>query len=395
MGLLDFLRGESPQDAFAKRVMAKLAERGWPSPVSYDRKRFAIVVGGKGGTLNLGNLYPDWLTYPKEERESALDLVIAPLFEAPDDPKLEDVVDQLLPIVRNRCDLSLMRLEDGRGPGVATEALAGPLSVAVAIDRPTSMAFVNNEQLAEWGLSFSELIDRAVLNLEGRSPCRFERAPEGFYVSQFNDYYDPSRLLLPRLFDQLELRGAPVAVAVSRYCLVVADSDDADQLRAMAAYVDAAMLESNRPISYTPLVLRDGLWRPFAPPAADLVALRNLSAKQLIWDYGKQQQAMEAVSSPREVWVATCDSVRPGGEIVTWSTWAKGVPTLLPRTDYIGLTDQDLNLMRRWEDVEAVCGAFAAEAPHDPVRYFVDSWPDDAALQRLKTEFAAPEWSPD
>jgi hypothetical protein len=265
----------------------------------------------------------------------------------------------------------------------------------LAIDQPTSIRILTEGDLAEWGLSFDTVLESALRNLEPKSPCRFEREDGGFYVSHFEDYYDPSRLLLPHLFAQLQLRGPPVAVAVTRYCVAVAARDDTAALNALAAFVDDELRHATRPISYTPLIFENGAWSPFAPEDPDLAAIRALSAKQWIWDYAKQQAALNEELAEDDLFVGTLDSSWDGDELVTWATWTEGVATLLPRADYLAITDLEMHLFRRWEDVEAVCGAFEAKGDHVPVRYFVNRWPDAAALAHLRREFRAPAWGAD
>ena len=374
--------------------MERLRERGWPHALSYDRKQFQISLGPQSGSLLLHNSYPEWLAYPPEERSSALDLIVAPAFEMDEEtPRFEDVRERLLPLVRNSCDMALEARAGTAAPAMAS--LAGPLSVLLAVDQPTSIRILNGDDLARWERSFDAVLECALGNLESRSPCRFKRQEGGFYVSQFEDYYDASRLLLPRLFDQLELRGAPVAVAATRYCVVVAGREDVTALNAMATYVDEGVREATRPISYAPLILENGVWSPFAPDDPHLSAVRALSAKQQIWDYAKQQAALNQEPVGRDLFVGTLDSSWDGDELATWATWTEGVPTLLPRADYLAVTDLKTHLFRRWEDVEAVCGPFEIEEGHVPVRYFVSRWPDRAALAQLAEQFQAPAWGPD
>ena len=397
MNIVDFLRGRTPKDDFAKRVMARLAERGWAHAMTYDPKGFSISLGGEGGAMYLHNTFRDWLTYPEAERSVALDLAIGHVLEEKAELDFEAAQDLLMPLVRNRCDMLLTQRtdQDEDGPRLALEPLAGPLCVLVAIDRPHSMSMLNETTLKTWEQPFAHVKELAIRNLESRSPCSFRRAGSGYYVSQFEDFYDASRLLLPRLFDQLELRGAPVAVAVSRSGLIVAGSDDTEGLNAMAAFVEEVMKGETRPISYAPLILDGNVWRPFEPEIPELAPLRVLAATQRLWDYAKQQRVLEDERSRREVFVATADSRFHDGELLSWATWTKGVPTLLPRTDYIAITDLKLHMFRRWEDVEAICGTFQPEESHEPARYFVDRWPDLDALRRLRTEYGAPSWGPD
>lgn len=375
-------------------MIARLRERGWPHTVRYDRKRGLVWLGPQLGSWPIQHRYREWLTYPPEERTSAIDVLVSSAFGIGETlPAFEEARHNLLPLLRNSCDYELeARVTKLRS---AIAPFAGPLSLLLAIDRPSSVRILSEGDLATWDQPFEVLRAIAVENLESRSPCRFERQDGGFYVSQFEDYYDASRLLLPRLFDQLDLSGAPVAVAMTRYSVAVAGRDDVAALNAMAAYVDDTLREATRAISYAPLILENGGWTPFVPTDRESAAVRALSRKQQIWDYGKQQEVLNAEPSGREVFVATADSSWQGDQLYTWSTWAKGVPTLLPRVDYLGVTDRKAHMFRRWDDIEDACGPFEIEAGHVPPRYFVDRWPDHAALSRLRRDFQPPEWGPD
>ena len=61
-----FKRRENPRDDFARRIMARLRERGWPHELTYDARRFAVALGdGGGGVMHLENTYREWLRFPE------------------------------------------------------------------------------------------------------------------------------------------------------------------------------------------------------------------------------------------------------------------------------------------------------------------------------------------
>ena len=95
----------------------------------------------------------------------------------------EEALDLLLPAIRNRFDVESVGRGDEASRRVPSAPVAGHLAVLVAIDREHSISMVSDAQVAEWGVSFDGLLERAVANLESRSPCRFERHEGGFFVS--------------------------------------------------------------------------------------------------------------------------------------------------------------------------------------------------------------------
>jgi len=68
----------------------------------------------------------------------------------------------------------------------------------------------------------------------------------------------------------------------------------------------------------------------------------------------------------------------------------------VPRADAVGLVGSEgQQLMRRWEDLETVCGNFRPEAGVYPPRCTPPPWPDADAWRRLETEFSPPAWFSD
>lgn len=399
MRVFDFLRREDDRDGFAKRVMGSLRRRGWPHPLRYDPARFEVHLGGEGGSIYLGNIFTDWLKFPKGERSAQLDKAFAFVFDPDADKSWDAVRDRLLPVVRPRVffeNAELSAEHDWQAPTtMPMRIVAGPLCALAAIDRDNSMGLVNKSQLDDWGKTFDEVLAVASENLRARSPCQFARQAEGFYLSEFGDWYDASRLLLPDLLRLLDLRGDAVAIAVVRESLVVAGSEDAQALEAMAAFAEAAFDEATRPISCAPLVFRNGSWQPFEPLEPASRKIGSLWNRQRVRDYAQQGEVLEAHFEELGVdrFVAPLEPIWTEHGLRTWTSWAEGAGAVLPRADAVVLMDaRDRALPRLWEDVEAILGPFRPEGMTYPQRYSAP-WPDAGALERLAA-VAAPAWLP-
>lgn len=79
----------------------------------------------------------------------------------------------------------------------------------------------------------------------------------------------------------------------------------------------------------------------------------------------------------------------------TWTSWAEVANPSLPKADAVGLYDRGGRiLMRRWEEIEAVCGPFVEEPGFDPPRFRCPPWPDARQWMRLASEFHRPPWFP-
>ena len=392
MAIFNFLTGGDPRDRFAQQVTKRLRKHGWRLGIAYDRARFALVLDGDAGTMYLANVFKDWLAYPRNERDAALDLLVRPAFEVKDGQSFEDVAPHLLPAIRHRAHVEVLNLHPDWTPDdvsgrQAMSEFCPPLAVLLAVDRPSSMAFVTEGSMTRWEKSFDDLLAVALENLRSRTAGEFERTPEGFFLSRYNDYYDASRLLLPHVFEALPLKGKPVAVVLSRTCVAVTGSEDNAALIELARFVEEAWKDETRPVALAPLILSEGEWRPFEPKEPALAEVLELSVKQRLWDYSGQTQPLQDHQERlgRDVFVSPLENVYDEGRIQTWTSWAEGLPTLAPLADVIALKSASGgSLARRWDDFVAIFGSLPPEPDLYPTRYRLTRWPSKELWARLE-----------
>lgn len=396
MDLLDsFFR--SGKDAFAKQVIGVLKARGYPHTVRYNREDFALDLD-EGGFINLHNIYHEWQTLPAGKRRRSLHDLVDFVFEPEDEPSYEEAAPNLLPIVRNRLYFAAAAL---RGENDLSEGghrlLNRFLALSLAVDRPTSMVLVTQKTLDGWGVDFDQAMEAATDNLRAISPADFERLSPGFYVSQWGDHHDASRMMLPELFLDLNLKGAPVAIVFSRSGIAVAGSDDIAALNAMAQFVDGAMAEEMRPVAYAPAILQDGEWVAYEPKDRARAPILAMAAKQRLWDYAEQTPLLEAWLETRgeDRFVAPLESAWVGERLMTWTSWTQQALPLLPRADAICLLGADgRTMVRSWEDIRTVVGLLPQDGDHYPPRYDGRVWPDEDQWRRLESGFEHTEWFP-
>ncbi|MDX2009554.1 MAG: hypothetical protein SFW67_05170 [Myxococcaceae bacterium] len=419
MGFLDWLLGGAPsKKAFGEAVIAHLRERGETRALTLDQALNRIVVGNaKGETvavLSLANAWEEYSSLPKEHRRRVIERFASPaLTDVESFSDLEAMKGSLLPRVRDRLYPNLiglrMRQQFGKEldvgqalPELPHRPLADWLAVSLCIDLPTSVADCLGHHFTDWKTTFDELVPVALGNLRAISKQPFVRAAPRVYVSPFRDSHDPARLLLPELFVSLDLKGAPVAGVPNRDTLIVTGADDEAGLSEFVTLMKMGLKEP-RPISSAPLVLRDRDWSVFHPSFDGPLAaeLRMLAAQVPIELHAQQKEALEAefTRTGREVFVATYTAFRdPEGRVRTFGSWAKGVPTLLPRTDEVMLTvveddgDPEPDVVRAtWDTVMRVCGGrLVAEPGLWPERWLVTSFPSDDELAALKAANPTP-----
>jgi len=403
MSIFDLFRRSSDRDRFAKGVIRRAKVRSWPHEIEYDREKFCLRSGTDGATFYLENVYGDWIKNGADGKRADVDRVVSTMFEGALPLDLESSLSLVLPAVRNRRALECQwlategKIERAWWDG-AFLPLCDSLAIVIAVDRPTSIALIDNRKFREWNRSFAQLMDHAVLNLRERSPTRFERHPSGFYFSQYNDQYDCSRLLLPELFDLLSLDGDPVAIPVTRDGLVVAGSKDVDALCAMARFVEEVIEESARATAYLPLILRDKAWSVFEAEGPELEPLRDLVAKQMLWDYECQRNVLQdqKTREGREILAGKIIAKKFDGKVYAIATWTETVQTLLPHVDAVAVMRVDGQwIMRAWDDFWAVCGDLLSDQGLYPRRYMTPNWMGEAKFERLLHDFRPPVWLPE
>lgn len=400
MAILDFLRPNTNEDRFANQVMKRLRDRGWSGSIQYDRDQFALALDGDVGRLFLHTIFREWSAASPTDKAKELDRAIAFVFGPKTDDNLEQSASLLLPVIRNRAAIVNQWLDPALGMDTdlyegAVKPFCDGLAIVVAVDQPTAINLVSQKTIAGWQRPLDELLAIATDNLAKRSPSKFERMDDGFYISSFEDYYDASRLLIPRLFEELPLRGDPVAIAVSRSGVVVAGSEDIEALNTMAGFVESRTAEETRPISNLPLVLRRGQWQPFDCSSSDLAPLDRLRAMQWLQDYANQKALLEPYFERigRDVFVATLGGLKDGDRIRTWATWTSEAVSLLPEADAVALRKGDRSMVRRWSDVVEHCGPLTLEPGLYPRRYLVETGPNEDAWERL-AQCEHPTWFP-
>lgn len=376
--------------------MARLTEMGWPHAITYNPEAFTLNLGGEVGDISLGAIFQDWSSYPQRDQAAALDQAIAFVFDLGPAPGFEEAAPLLIPTIRARSLIEAMDCEPSEDPkteiGDAWRPFGEHLAICLVVDRPSSFLFVNASILKDWGRSFDEAFDIAMSNLRGRKPPAFERDRTGFYLSS-GDPNAIAHLLTPKVFDSLGLRGAPVVVAASRDGLMVAGSEDLGAVETMARFTSHFLDDHPRPVSFAPMILREGEWAPYAPPPG-LPGAQALSVLQKAHDYEQQLPLilgrLARQGRPEEVGPFLLLPLEDGARSVT--LWTEAT-CLLPRADLIVLrTGKAATLVRAWEDVEAACGGLPLEPRTASPYHVATAWPDAEAMAKIAAA-PEPEWA--
>lgn len=214
MGLFSRFFGPPSQDQFAKILLNALRKAGDKRPCQYDPKEFRLIhteEGEQAGITNLRNLYIEYCNLPKSVRNSMLDRVCRGLLNPMETPEeFEDVKPDLLPTVRSRALIEVFKLEQELAGSDKFELPMLPLTdhliICLVYDLPTTIRFVNQDNLNHWGVTFEEAFQIALENLKNL-PAVMMELNEKLYVLETGDAYDGTRILNKARIRELKFKA--------------------------------------------------------------------------------------------------------------------------------------------------------------------------------------------
>ena len=336
---------------YAKLLIAELAKHpamgsgsGSAAPYAFDADKHLVSDGN--AQIATTNLYAEYLKAPPDQRADAVKRVADSFSGAKDEDtdNLDKVRAQLLPAVRAGMyfDYKLqMKPTDKPLEDTAVFVPVGELTAAgVAIDREASMLIATKKQLEKWGITLEQAMDIATKNLAAKG-TPFREVQAGLWTSPAHDNYDTSRIFLFDEIAKLKLPGTVVAVIPNRDTLYLASAQDAKALLAMAELAEKAA-EEPRPIHTVPLCLAGKVWSDCEPGSTPAVKERMhqlaTMGKQSL--YGEQKEALQDKVGD-DVFVASFTVLQDKDKkrLISYVTWTKSVPTLLPRADFVGFVE--------------------------------------------------------
>jgi len=272
--------------------------------------------------------------------------------------------------------------------------LAGDLQVCLVYDFGNSMTYVKMSQLETWGQSADDARKRASANLAGLTTPGWVDSGKGWFSLASPDSYEESMLQLDSVLCALPFEGHAVFSPCNRGVLLAADERSASAVEAMMREAIRCAHEHPWPISGTLFVRRGGCWDAWVPDGPASVLAHELWSLHRGQDYEAQKEALEAFHERvgRDVFVASYGMLRKDSEVFSYATWTRGVVTLLPETDWVAMifdfrSGKDMvRKLVRWTDMLQVCGHRLQATIESPIRYLVDSFPDElewAALPDL------------
>src|SRR5262249_14910815 len=146
--------------------------------------------------------------------------------------------DHLMPVIRSSTLFAATNASNKAK--IVWRPITDATGVGLAIDRPTGIAYVTEDQLASMKLGVDQARDLALANLARRSTHELAQIAPGVWSAAEKDNYDSSRLLLVDKIRKLPVAPPIVAAVPNRETLLVTSGKDAKALLAMADLVEKA-----------------------------------------------------------------------------------------------------------------------------------------------------------
>jgi len=144
--------------------------------------------------------------------------------------------------------------------------------------------------------------------------------------------------------------------------------------------------------------LEFGSWTPFLPPKELPAYLRfkQMLINSLGQDYEEQRALLTTTHQKQseDVFVASYSAMRNTrtGELASYCMWARGVDSLLPRTDLIHFLDperldgQKVAASASWDRVEEIVGDLLEPLGIYPERHRARDFPSEEQIKSIKAE---------
>lgn len=396
MGILSKLFGGKPsKEEFADTLKIELQKLFPEKEITYHGDETFCLDIQDQSTFYLSNIYQDYCKAPSSARQNVIHHYLS-FFSDLEKQKHPEYFEvgyyRFFPHIRSRAFFSFNSLIF-KAQGVK-EPLSWPfrpfasdLVVSAVIDSEHSVGSVTAENLKDWNKSFEEVEKVAIENLFRATPGKLERLPDGIYTAPWEDIYNGSRLLLPHLFEQLNIDGDPVAIVPTRESLFVTGSKNEKALLQLPEILQTAQTKG-RSLSATTLILHENRWEEFSIPESHPAynGLSLMKTGEILSDYEEQGKLLQQIEGD-DYYVASFTLIRKKQtlKVESYSVWSKDVPTILPCTDTIALAKSENEIsFYRWEEVLKFCGNLMEPMGLSPERYRVPKFPDDSILEMMK-----------
>ncbi|MGN7100324.1 hypothetical protein ACTHR6_01860 [Ralstonia holmesii] len=339
------------RDAFAQNFIKVAQQNGIDHSLTYDKDKFAIDVGVSSGhlTQNLWNVYTEYRASRGSNRKRILTNYVLGLKgtlkiqELPNLP-FSDVRKALRPQVRSKSLTDNERYEF-KGEDLSQfeptprQPFSTDANILLAYDEGGTIMHVGQSMLDSWGVSFSEALDIALKNLAAISRPRFKEIKSGLFTGEWNDYYDDSRLLLPKLFSEYRHFDDPVIMIPTSGRIFIADKAKRRAQLDMLYFVGKEFETSMKVVSTQMYHFVDGKPTEYAPEDDQVLRKLNEIRKPLLQKYAQQQKKVvekHLIGTDNRAYFYSLQLARKEDRpTASVSIWSADMECIFPEADFI------------------------------------------------------------
>ena len=405
MGFFDRFFGPPTEAKFAKLLTDTLHQAGDDRQVSYDPSQSQLVFtrdGKEAGVINLRNLFLEFGNVETANRTAWLKRICSGLVNQMDMPEdFEDVKPDLRPSVRSRSMLETLRIgaegSSDKPTNVPWVPLSDDLIICLVYDLPNSIRFVMQKDLDIWGVSLYEAMEVARRNLDENQSTMCASLGDKLHIFQSGDAYDGTRMLMLDLIRHLKVEGNPLALPITRDCLMITGTDDMEGQRMMVELAEKQLGEA-RPLCSIPHVLMGDEWTPWNPTEEhpQYQKYRLLERHHHGSEYAEQKELLDKRNEKMgiDAYVVVYGAIKFEGQDCSYALWSKGVSSWLPKADLVAFFDSDTQVIKGfvpWEKAIKELRPMMQPLDYWPPRWAVEEFPTDEQLEKMGARMPQPK----
>ena len=354
------------------------------------------ITHRSGGEIALGNIFLEYCSNKVSTRAGLIrkyaDLANTVSSEIP--ALWAAAARYVYPVVRSMFVDTTVRIQTRLDPVrnvAAAMPLTGDLQVRLVYDFGSYLTYVSETQLATWGQTMADVLERAVANLARLDRPEWVASRHGYLQLASPMSFAESMLLLGNIVDELPFKEFAVLLPCNRGLLLAADGRSEQALQAMLREASRCAEHEPWPMTATLCARSGGSWHEFITAGETARLAHNLFVSHRADFYAAQKEALDNFHAlaEKDVFTATCSVLERDDTRVSSCVWSQGVVSLLPVTDWIALlpdaADADFKHVR-WQRMLEVCGDRLQPTGESPVRFLVESFPDSTQWEALVAE---------
>lgn len=398
MSFLKFLFAKPSIKRFASDLIAAAARRGVPG-WRYVPEKQELHAPDDEGRMSLTNMFLEYSRAPRARRPALIEKYVAVMVSLANEiPKLWSMAQKAIyPVLRSGRDMVAVqirsRTEAKPFPPLVEIPWQGDVVIRIAYDSGPATLPIGFDLLDTWGVSVEQALERAIFNLRALPKPQWVPIAPGLMRLESDVSYEESLLLREDVVESCDVRGDRIFMPINRGVLLATGSAEAGGIDRLLE--NARLTFENDPWPLSPVIVKHTPtgFAPFEPEGPAAEQLRSLQALDTFIAYRDQQEALQkhCESAGVDIYVASVDLMQMKADpnrLRTWAAWTEGVPTWLPKVDLIAFNkaiagDNYETAIVPWDAAYELCQSYLKPLEEHPVRFSVESFPNDDDWRKL------------